>query len=125
MFSIFGLCFFSQFPASLKEIFGEIGKPDNEGGRDSGEAKVAVILLEQATQAVVGSRETLPCRDVAVRQNEKEGAKIKKIKYFRHQKHCFIDRRHGRRPCLVLFFFCKMDTVAFSFVFDKYYLIMD
>jgi hypothetical protein len=28
------------------------------------------------------------------------------------------------RPCLVAFFFCKIDIVVFSFVFDKYCLIM-
>ena len=29
------------------------------------------------------------------------------------------------RLCLVVIFFCKIDTVVFSLVFDKYYPIMD
>ena len=28
-------------------------------------------------------------------------------------------------PCLAPIFFCKMNTIAFSFIFDKYYLIMN
>jgi len=27
--------------------------------------------------------------------------------------------------CLVLFFFCKMNSIVLSFIFDKYCLIMD
>jgi len=37
----------------------------------------------------------------------------------------FLLHLYMLRPCLVPNFFGKINIVAFSFVFDKYYLIMD